>query len=169
MVDPPLLFLWRSFLSFFPMGKKGGSLYCVKSWDPMEVTTPYGVVYDGVKPMCFDFDRWGRKARCYPTNSDAYGMCIMKVDVPYLLNIRSLQLAYVCFSWRAIDKMMAVDGSTLRKGPTNQFMVRWSRELTSFSVSSRYHNAWLSTKFLIAQVTSTYVRIQRTCGHVHLC
>ena len=26
------------------------------------MTTPYGIVYDGIKPMCFDFDRWGRKA-----------------------------------------------------------------------------------------------------------
>ncbi|CAE7167852.1 unnamed protein product [Symbiodinium pilosum] len=26
-----------------------------------EVTTPYGVIYDGIRPMDFDFDRWGRK------------------------------------------------------------------------------------------------------------
>ncbi|CAE7308595.1 unnamed protein product [Symbiodinium sp. CCMP2592] len=26
-----------------------------------EVSTPYGVIYDGIRPMDFDFDRWGRK------------------------------------------------------------------------------------------------------------
>ena len=28
-----------------------------------QVTTPYGVIYDGIRPMDFDFDRWGRKVR----------------------------------------------------------------------------------------------------------
>jgi len=40
----------------------------------VEVTTPYGVVYDGVKPMCFDFDRWGRKIYHFFPNEDDPGM-----------------------------------------------------------------------------------------------
>eukprot|EP00435_Cladocopium_sp_Y103_P005437 s4378_g1.t2 len=40
----------------------------------VEVTTPYGIVYDGIKPMCFDFDRWGRKIYHFFPNEDDPGM-----------------------------------------------------------------------------------------------
>lgn len=40
----------------------------------VEVTTPYSIVYDGIKPMCFDFDRWGRKIYHFFPNEDDPGM-----------------------------------------------------------------------------------------------
>ena len=38
----------------------GSTLLCNRM--TVKVTTPYGVIYDGIRPMDFDFDRWGRKA-----------------------------------------------------------------------------------------------------------
>ncbi|CAJ1460585.1 unnamed protein product, partial [Effrenium voratum] len=42
--------------------------------DSPRQVTPYSVVYDGVKPMCFDFDRWGRKIYHFFPNEDDPGM-----------------------------------------------------------------------------------------------
>lgn len=66
-----------------------------------QVTTPYSIVYDGIKPMCFDFDRWGRKAGrvLHLQNICIIKILILPLDTSNLANKSTSNL--IGFQWVA--------------------------------------------------------------------